>query len=271
MRYGTVVVAMLLSSASADLVCAQEQSSETSPSDKPSTRIGLYGFLPTIKGDVGFRGVEADIDISKSDLLDDLDSAFMALAEHRRGRWSLIADLAYLDISQSGGQRVTGPLGLVQGTVRADIEFQQVLFESGVGYRVLDHDLEHGRISVDALAGARYNWIEAELGAEVSVLGLTAASDREGDEQWVDGIFGFRAEYRANARWSLSGWADYGLGTDSHSYQLASFVNYQFHNGLMLSGGYRQYHMHYTTGSGSSRLEFDLDYTGPMVGLTYTF
>ena len=195
----------------------------------------------------------------------------MAIARHRRGRWSFAADVAYLDIAKSGAQNVTGPLGLVQGTVKADIEFQQLLLEVPVGYRFLDRDLEHGRISVDALAGPRYNWIEAELGTEVSVLGLTAASDRERDEEWVDGLFGFRAEYQANARWSLSGWADYGIGADSHSYHWAAFVNYRFRNGLELSAGYRQYHMYYKTGSGSSRVKFDLDYYGPMVGLTYTF
>ena len=183
----------------------------------------------------------------------------------------MTADIAYLDISDSGKQDFTGPLGLVQGTVKADIEFQQLLLEVPVGYRVLDRELEHGRISVDAQAGPRYNWIKVELGAEVSVLGLTSASDRERTEQWVDGLFGFRAEYLANARWSLSGWADYGIGADSHSYHWATFVNYLFGDGLELSGGFRQYHMDRTTGSGSSRLKIDLDYTGPMLGLTYTF
>ncbi len=271
MRYWIVIVAMLLSSASPVLVGAEEQSSETASSDAPWTRIGVYGFLTSIEGDVGYRAVEADIDVSFSDILDNLDIGFMGFAEHRRGKWSFIADLAWLDISESGGTRVTGPLGMGQGTVSAEVEFQQVLLEGFVGYQALDYDLEDGQISVDALAGARYNWLNVELSDDVSVFALPSASDREKDQQWVDGVFGIRAGYRANAGWSLLGWADYGIGDDSDSYQLASFVNYQFDNGVELSGGYRHYHMKYKTGSGSSRVKFDLDYSGPMLGLSYTF
>lgn len=271
MRYLNIIVAMLLSSASPVLVCAQEQSSETASSDRPWTRIGMYGFLTSIDGDVGFRGVEADVDVSFSDILDNLDAGFMGFAEHRRGPWSFIVDLAYLDVSETGGTSVSGPVGLGQGTVTAEVEFQQTLLEGFVGYRALDFGLEDGRISVDALAGARYNKLKVELSDEVSVFGLTEARDREGDEEWVDGVFGIRAEYRADANWSLSGWADYGIGDDSHSYQLMSFVHYHFDNGVAIGGGYRFYHMQYETGSGSSRVEFDLDYSGPMLGLAYRF
>ncbi len=271
MRNWTAIVAMLLTSASPALVCAQERPSETASSDRSWTRIGLYGFFVSIEGDVRYAGIEADVDVSFSDILDNLDAGFMGIAEHRRGRWSFFIDLAYLDLSESGGASVRGPLGMAQGTVTADVKFQEVLLEGFVGYRVLDNDLEVGRFGVDALVGARYNWLNAELGDEVSVFGLTENSDRERDQQWADGVFGIRAEYRADANWSLSGWADYGIGTDSHSYHLTAFVNYQFDNGVELSGGYRHYHMQYEKGSGSSKVELDLDYTGPMVGLTYTF
>lgn len=262
---------MLLSSASADLLCAQEQSSETSPSDKPWTRIGLYGYLVSIDGDVDFRGLDADIDVSLHDILDNLDSTFMGFVEHRRGPWSFIFDAVYLKLSESGDTSISGPLGLGQATISAEVEFKQTLLEGFIGYRALDYDLERGRIGVDALAGARYNRLDVELSSDVSVFGLTASGDRERDEDWVDGVLATRAVYRSNAGWSLSGWADFGLGDDSHSYQLASFLNYNFDNGLTLSGGYRYYHLKYETGSGSSRFEYDLDYHGPMVGLTFTF
>jgi len=271
MRSYTVMAAMLLSSASPVLVCAQEQSSETASSEGPWTRVGLYGFMVSIDGDVKFRGVEADVDVPLHDILDNLDGVIMGYAEHRRGPWSFIADLAYLDLDESGGTSVTGPVGMGQATVSAEIEFQQWLAEGFVGYRALDRDLEGGRIGVDALAGARYNKLEVELGAEVSVFGLTESRDRKGDESWVDGVIATRAEYRTDAGWSLSGWADYGIGDDSHSYQLQAYVNYHFDNGVTLSGGYRYYHMYYETGSGSSKLEFDLGYSGPQVGTTYTF
>ena len=107
---------------------------------------------------------------------------------------------------------MTGPIGVIPATVTAKPEFEQLLLEGFVGYRALDYMLGDGRIGVDGLLGARYNKIGAELSAQVAVLGLVTAADRERDEDWVDGVIGVRAQYDAGAGWGVSAWADFGKG-----------------------------------------------------------
>ena len=78
-------------------------------------------------------------------------------------------------------------------------------------------------------------------------------------------------QYGQATGWGVSGWADIGEGADSSSYQLAGFVSYSFENGARLFGGYRQYSFEYEIGSGASLLRLDLDFKGPMMGVTYRF
>ncbi|MGB5613095.1 MAG: hypothetical protein WBM67_10610, partial [Sedimenticolaceae bacterium] len=50
----------------------------------------------------GIGGTSAagdDIDISFSDLIDNLDMAFMGSLEARKDKWTLLADVIYLDVS----------------------------------------------------------------------------------------------------------------------------------------------------------------------------
>ena len=51
-----------------------------------------------------------DIDISFSDIIDDLDLTFMGTFGAHKGKWSLLADVIYLDISQSDGGSETIPI-----------------------------------------------------------------------------------------------------------------------------------------------------------------
>ena len=67
------------------------------------------------------------------------------------------------------------------------------------------------------------------------------------------------------------GSTDIGEGSDSSSYQLAGFANYRFDNNIRLFGGYRHYHFEFEDGAGSSRIGLDLDFSGPMLGLSYRF
>ncbi len=51
-----------------------------------------------------------DIDMSFSDILDDLNMTFMGGFGARKGKLSLLADVIYLDISQSDGGSETIPI-----------------------------------------------------------------------------------------------------------------------------------------------------------------
>ena len=64
-------------------------------------RTALYGWAQSLDGDVTVRGFTAPVDLKFSDLLQDLDMAFMGLAEVSHGRWGLLLDVNYAKISDS--------------------------------------------------------------------------------------------------------------------------------------------------------------------------
>jgi len=63
------------------------------------TEIGIYGMMAAIEGDMQVGNVTSDMDVSFSDILDNLDMGFMGFAEHRRGKWSFIGDAVYMKLS----------------------------------------------------------------------------------------------------------------------------------------------------------------------------
>ncbi len=234
------------------------------------TEVGIYGFMTGIEGDATIDGtlgdVTTDVDVSFSDILDNLDIGFMGFAEHRRGKWSFIGDVAYLKIS---AEKTTSRTPVSSTTL--DAEFEQTLGEAFVGYRVFAQNQGEAQLGIDLLVGARYNERAFELDVTASLLGLTTSASRKPDEDWVDGVIGARVQYGHNNGWGVSAWADIGDGSDSSSYQLACFVSYRFKNNIRVFGGYRQFSFEYTVVSGGRRFDLDLDYTGPMLGVSYRF
>jgi len=230
------------------------------------TEVGLYGHMLGIEGDATIGNVTTDVDVSFSDILDNLDIGGMGFVEHRRGKWSFIGDVAYLKFSDEETISRT-PVS----STTLDAEFAQTLVEGFVGYRVFAQDKGKSQFGIDLLGGARYNKIDVELDARVSVLGLTTSASRNPDEDWVDGVVAFRVQYGHDNGWGVSAWADIGDGSDSSSYQLMGIVSYRFKNNIRVFGGYRLYNLEYTGDTGGRRFDVDLDYTGPMFGVSYRF
>jgi opacity protein-like surface antigen len=254
-----IVVLTLLGSLIAPALAEEEG---MTAEDDVWTQIGVYGLFVGIEGDTQLNGVTSDVDISFDDIWDNFEMGFMGFVEHRRGRWSFIGDLAYLKVE---GDRTLSRRGALSVTL--DAEAEQLLLEGFVGYRVLTQDLKDARLGLDLLGGARYNDIEIELDSRASVLGLTRSASRNKSADTVDGVIAVRVEYSHNNGWGLMGWADMGEGSDSRSHQLYGGVNYTFKNNIKLHAGYRLINFDYD----GNRFEYDLDYTGPQIGLTYKF
>ncbi len=234
--------------------------------EEPWTEIGIYGFMTDIEGEAKVGNVTTDIDVSFSDILDNLDIGFMGFVEHRRGNWSFIGDVAYLKVSAEKTRSRTSV-----SSITLDAEFQQTVAEAFVGYRVLEQDHGDAQFGIDLLGGPRYIKLEFELDVQASLLGLTASASRNPSESWVDGVIGVRGQYRHNNGWGVSGWADIGDGSDSSSYQLMGIVSYRFKNNIRVFGGYRFLNLEHDGDSRGRVYELDLDYSGPMLGVAYRF
>ena len=75
----------------------------------------LYAWVPAMDVSVDTRFGEIESEGSGSDALSALDMAFMGAFQARRGKWGLVGDLLYTDLSNSQDTR----FGLVFRTSRS--------------------------------------------------------------------------------------------------------------------------------------------------------
>jgi hypothetical protein len=209
-----------------------------------SWRVALYGWAQSLDGDVTVRGFSAPVDLKFSDLLEDLDMAFMGLVEVKRGRWGLLADVNYADMGDS--------IGLPFGR---SVEFglQQWLVN---GY--LTYDLvRDGATNLDVFAGARFNSMELELGT------------RSKRESWGDPAIGLRFQQNLSESFFFRAVGDvggFGVSSDFTWQSMAGFGWRFSGNGNALIG-YRAIGTDYADGD----FEYDVTAHGPVIGVEFSF
>ncbi|MFZ1641045.1 MAG: hypothetical protein WAV07_06320 [Candidatus Contendobacter sp.] len=221
-----------------------------------SFALSPYAWTPGFTSSVETAWGTVEVDKSIGDVLSDLDLAFMGAFEARNGRWSLIADLVYADLSQS---RPT-PLGVLFS--RAEIETEAKLLSGYAGYRVF----EGGQVAVDLMAGFRVNSIDLDISLAPGLL----AGQRFGmSETWVDPLIGGRARFDITDRWFATVFADVGgfrVGSDL-TWQIFGSLGYQFNERWSVQGGWRYFAIEKTING----RDVEIDLNGPLLGFTVRF
>ena len=121
-------------------------------SDNWTYSADIYAWGPDIKATTATGG---DIDITLHDLIESLNMTFMGGVGAYKGKWSLFADVIYLDIeaddSFSESVPVLGPISL-DVEIDADVELKAFISTLGGTYNVVDNE----KASVNLLGGARH-------------------------------------------------------------------------------------------------------------------
>jgi hypothetical protein len=221
-----------------------------------SFALSPYAWAPGITSSIGTRWGTVEVDKSSSDVLSKLDFAFMGAFEARNGRWGLIADLFYADLSQS---RAT-PLGLLFS--RAQVETEAKALSAYAAYRIHEDD----RTSVDLLAGLRVNALDIDLSLSPGLL----QGQRIGvSETWVDPLVGGRLRFAITDHWFATAFADVGgfdVGSD-FTWQVFASLGYQFDGRWSVQGGWR----HFVIDKEIDGRDVDTDFNGPLLGFTVRF
>lgn len=221
-----------------------------------SFALSPYAWTPGLTSSVETAWGTVEVDKSIGDVLSDLDLAFMGAFEARNGRWSLITDLFYADLSQS---RST-PLGVLFS--RAKIETEAKILNGYVGYRVF----EGGQVAVDLMAGFRVNSIDLDLSLAPGLL----AGQRFGmSETWVDPLIGGRMRFDITDGWFATVFADVGgfrVGSDL-TWQIFGSLGYQFNGRWSVQGGWRYFAIEKTING----RDIEIDLNGPLLGFTMRF
>ena len=253
---------------------AEDKAPATAPLELSITP---YLWAVALKGDVGVGRIDADVDASFDDILDNLNGALMLEAELRKGRFGVISDTVYANLEDNAA---TG-----EDRLKVDATANMLIQSLAGTYRVGTWQLaDLGAagplaLTVDPYAGARYTYLNAELKGKLDLpdFGIDAHRQVEGDEHWVDPIVGVRTSWTLGERLSLVLAGDVGGISTSDQYSAEAFglVGYRFglfgEGNANLLAGYRVLKQKYQDGDGRHEFEWDMTLHGPIAGLKITF
>lgn len=190
----------------------------------------IYFWTPKMTA-VTPGGLETTLPFYK--ILNDLNMAFMGGARAQKDKWSLSADIIYLNISEKVHKDSSyegDPLAL-----DGDVKLRSWIVTPTVGYALLDS--EQSRVEI--FGGARYLWLKASAEIDVNSDPLFNASDSSG---YWDAIVGLRGRFNLNEKWFMPMYVDVGTGDTKSTWQGFAGVGYQFQSfNAVLGYRYLQY------------------------------
>jgi hypothetical protein len=212
-----------------------------------------YIWGAAMEGQSGIGPVTVDIDMSFSDIVDNLETGFQGMYRATKDQWSVSVDLVYMGLGATGN----GP----QGYVRGDLDMDQIALEVDGGYEVMERLVVFG--------GLRYNDVSIELDAS----GPSESISADKDESWIDPVIGAHYTVPFSDKWSMTLRGDiggFGVGSD-FAWQGVASVRWQPKERLGVLAAYRYFDMDYEDGSGLDRFVYDMSTSGPGLGVVFTF
>lgn len=214
-----------------------------------------YAWASGIRGTVGQFGQPATrLDSSFSDVMSELDLAFMGAMEARYQRFSLVADVMYAQLS-AGGSIGRGVLGR-----RVDVTSKSFSGFFGAGYEVLGGDQGH----LDVIGGGRLWYASTRLSVKGGLLDGRGERD---SATWIDAVAGLRGQYALSDHWYLTGWGVVGAGQAKLDWDATAALAYQFKSDLAAVLGYRALGVNFNRNG----FVYNVIQQGPILGLSYRF
>jgi hypothetical protein len=214
-----------------------------------------YLWLPATKTTADTDFGEVDSTLSAGDAIVDLEFGFMGSVAAQRGRWSLIGDLIYTDVSSKSSTprgflfergRIDTEVAVVGGYAAYRIaETEQASFDIAGGFRLLSVDVD-GKLQNAALPTENFG----------------------GSETWVVPLIAARAIIPFADRWTATLSGDFGgTGSDDKTWQALGSLDYAFNETWSAVLAYRYLTIDKSIGGSDNTIEM----YGPAFGVTYRF
>ena len=221
-----------------------------------------YVWMSGIDGTVTVGGRSASFDWSFSDLVSDVDAAFMSMAAVRYKRFVVFAQYDYIQLDTNANIKTDASGNPLPAGAKVDGTIDTTIATGGVGWH-FDIFKKH---QLDLLLGVRRFSLDTKL---------TAPNNKvSADDDITDTIVILSPTFRLGEKWALKPILSYGIAGDSDTtYELQPQLHYLWSPSLTLAVGYRT--LHYEEKSGQqgtpSRREFDGDLSGLMLGFGWRF
>lgn len=218
------------------------------PDDRWQVTLAPYLMGAAMDGTTVVRGREAEIDVSASDVFENLEFGFMGMLVARKGDWGFTGDIVY------------AALGVTIDTPPADIDPTQLIFTAQGLRRLSD--------AADLTFGLRVNHLNGQINFK-GPLGLEV----EQSKNWVDPVVGLILRTTGERRWHVTLIGDiggFGVGSDL-TWQLFPALGVGMTERLSLEIGWRFLDTNYKTGEDNERFEYDVLTHGPALGFAFRF
>lgn len=250
---------------------------ESTQSDQWAFTLTPYLWLPNINGSLKYElpnlSARPEVETGPNDYLENLDLFLMVSGEARKDKWSIFADMVYLDFSKENSRVKSFDGVIVDATV--DLGTQSSL-SGGVwtlvgGYAAV----QEPKATLDVIGGFRYlklkattDWTLSEsitLPGSSEALAQSGSISRSGD-LW-DAIIGVRGRVKlGDGNWSMPYYADIGTGSSTLTWQAMAGVAYSWGWGDV---GLVYRHLAYDMDD--NQLLQDVEFSGPALGAAFHF
>jgi hypothetical protein len=187
----------------------------------------------------------------------------MGAVELRKEKWSLLADVIYLDLGDAKTSRVALPGG---GGIETHVDLQLSGWQLGLygGYQLYRTD----RGSLDVLAGVRHLSLDtdATLGLSGPLPPSLPTRELSRSASIWDGVVGLRGRVEVNRNWFIPYHADVGAGDSELTWQAMTGIGY-----AASWGDVQLVYRHLEWDEGDDKLIQGLSFSGPGVAVKYRF
>jgi hypothetical protein len=233
---------------------------------EPSDSVWKFTFAPyawagATKGQLGYQGFVADVDLSVKDTLDVLDFAAMASFGAEYGKFGFFVDGLYSKVSDSASLDSDGGLGLFN---RAKVRSESFLGEALASYRFIEKPSGYW---MSGYVGVRVNYQKTELKLQGGNAAASLSASRS--DTWLDGVVGVRGNIPLGERWFARYKAGIGTGDSDLTWDLQAVIGYRFTEHFDVRGGYRHFSVDYE--KGDEDFVMDADVGGFILGMGFTW
>ena len=227
-----------------------------------SLAVYLWGASMT-----GTTAVGSDIELDFKDLLDHLEMAFMGSYMGRKGKWSIMGDLIYLDVSGDRQMNLVPPVGgeNISVDVNAGLDMKSLVVHMAGGYNLYD---DGEATTTDVIAGVRYLDLSTDLllNFQINPSGPGLEVSQSVSEDVWDAIVGFRGVISLGDRWFMPWGGNIGAGDSDLTWQAMAGVGFKAASWADIALTYR-----YLKWEFDDMAIEDLAISGPLLGVIFRF
>jgi len=237
---------------------AQAGSSESQDKWQYTGAIYLWG------ADIGGHTIRgSEVEVGFSDLLDNLEMAFMGAFAARKNNWSLLTDVIYLDLGVDNTTELSIPIGPIQVpvTTTTNLDLQGLIVHLAGGYGLYSE----GKSRLEVIGGVRYLDLDTELFLELQSLGPGQSRTISDSLSTWDAIVGLKGNASLGERWYMPYYVDVGAGDSKLTWQATAGIGFRAGRVVDLALVYR----HLEWDFDSTRLIDDINFSGPTLGVIF--